>query len=171
MVLIIPRKFYSRHPVPVARDLLGKLLVRKIDDCILAGVITDTEAYGPPEEDPLVRTEGVRGLRQGWFPGLAWTTYVMRGRSTLNVTTEPPSCVLIRAIEPKLGLERTSHKSQARLTVGPINLAKALRIDRALDKADITASGSLFVFQGASIAPISTGESGRKNVKIDTEEP
>ncbi len=68
---ILPRSFYSRHPVQVATDLLGKLLVRKANDgTMMSGIITDTEAYGPPSEDPLVMSEGVRGLRHDWNPGL-----------------------------------------------------------------------------------------------------
>lgn len=42
-------------PAPVARDLLGDLLVRKTHDLLLGGTITDTEAYGPPCADPLVQ--------------------------------------------------------------------------------------------------------------------
>ncbi len=61
---ILPRSFYTRHPVQVATDLLGKLLVRKTDDgTMMSGIITDTEAYGPPAEDSLVMSEGIRGLR------------------------------------------------------------------------------------------------------------
>jgi 3-methyladenine DNA glycosylase Mpg len=83
---ILPRSFYSRHPVPVARDLLGKFLVREMNErMIMSGMITETEAYGPPSEDPLVKTEGARGLRMDWGPGLAWTSYMMRGKPTLNI--------------------------------------------------------------------------------------
>jgi DNA-3-methyladenine glycosylase len=164
--IAIPRSFYSRHPVPVARDLLGKLLVRRTHDRLLGGIITDTEAYGPPCEDPLVRMEGRRGLRQDWEAGLAWTTYTMRGRPTLNITTHPPSCVLIRAIEPTIGFYETSTRE-----LGPINLAKALAIDRALDKIDVTVNGPLLVCQGELISSDLIVESERKNVRVDTHEP
>jgi len=168
---ILPRSFHSRHPVSVARDLLGKLLIRRIDNhTMMSGMITETEAYGPPSEDPLVKTEGVRGLRLDWEPGLAWTTYTMRGKPTLNITTMTPSCVLIRAIEPREGWV-LSDVSLTRLTVGPINLAKTLKIDRCLDKTDMTVSGPLFICEGESVAADNIVESKRKNVKIDAEEP
>jgi 3-methyladenine DNA glycosylase Mpg len=96
---ILPRIFYIRHPRPVARNLLGKRLVRRVDGQTKSGMITETEAYGPPPEDPAVRLEGMRGLRN-WKPGLAWTSYLPRGRATINVTTDSPSCVLISSVEP-----------------------------------------------------------------------
>jgi DNA-3-methyladenine glycosylase len=168
---ILPRSFYSRHPVPVARDLLGKFLVREMNErMIMSGMITETEAYGPPSEDPLVKTEGARGLRMDWGPGLAWTSYMMRGKPTLNITTMTPSCVLIRAIEPKLGFEFTCPEHPTKPTGGPINLAKALRIDKTLDRSDITANGPIFLCEGESIALDSMFKSKRKNVRIDTEE-
>jgi len=59
--------------MPVLRESLGKLLVRRIDDDTAVSVtITEAEAYGPPSEDPLVRTEGAKGLKMNWEPGLAW---------------------------------------------------------------------------------------------------
>jgi DNA-3-methyladenine glycosylase len=164
----VPRGFYSRHPVPVARDLLGCVLLRKTHDLLMGGTITDTEAYGPPSEDPLVLTEGVRGLRQDWEPGLAWTTYLMRGRPTLNITTQAPSCVLIRAIEPTIGFDSTSPRT---LTDGPIKLAKTLAIDRALEKVDVTVNGPLFVCRGELIPSDGIIESERKNVRTDTRQP
>jgi DNA-3-methyladenine glycosylase len=169
---ILPRSFYSRHPVQVATDLLGKLLVRKVnDEAMMSGIITDTEAYGPPSEDPLVRSEGVRGLRHDWNPGLAWTTYIMRGRPTLNVTTMPPSCVLVRAIEPVHGFAFIGDVRHFRLTKGPINLANALSIDRALDKSDVTVSGPLFICEERSISSKEIVQCLRKNIRNNSAEP
>ncbi|MGI0076809.1 MAG: DNA-3-methyladenine glycosylase, partial [Nitrosopumilaceae archaeon] len=42
---VLPRSFYSRNTVNVAKDLLGKTLVRKIGSKIISGIITETEAY------------------------------------------------------------------------------------------------------------------------------
>ena len=42
---ILPREFYQRDTVKVAKGLLGKILVRKINGKILTGIITETEAY------------------------------------------------------------------------------------------------------------------------------
>ena len=165
---ILSRDFYSRHPILVARDLIGKYLIRRINNfTMIGGLIIKTEAYGPPSEDPLVQTEGVRGLRMDWEHGLAWTTYLMRGRPTLNITTIKPSCVLIRAIEPRAILE----SSNLRETVGPINLAKYLKIDRSMDRTDVTKNGPLFLCKGLSIPAEVISESKRKNVRIDTMEP
>jgi 3-methyladenine DNA glycosylase Mpg len=100
-----------------------------------------------------------------WEPGLAWTTYIMRGRPTLNITTITPSCILIRAVEPIEGFIL----SRERTTVGPVNLAKAMKIDESLDKLDVCTYGPLFVCDFKLTSPIIV-ESKRKNVRIDTEE-
>jgi 3-methyladenine DNA glycosylase Mpg len=65
-----------------------------------------------------------------------------------------------------------------RSTVGPINLAKALgiryrpnRIDRTLDRTDVTQIGPLFICQGQDILDDKVVATKRKNLKVDTEEP
>lgn len=89
---------------------------------------------------------------------------MMRGRSTLNITTQTPSCVLIRAVEPIVGWNTD------RKPVGPINLAKALSIDRTLDKTDVTLDGRLLVCEGDTVTDDEISESKRKNLKTDTQE-
>ena len=42
---VLPRKFYINDTKQAAKDLLGKILVRKIGNQILSGVIIETEAY------------------------------------------------------------------------------------------------------------------------------
>jgi len=162
---IIPKDFYCKHPTNVAKELLGKILVREFNNERIVGMITDVEAYGPPEEDPLVKTEGEKGLRN-WQPGLAWTTYKIRGKPTLNITTQTPSCVLIRAIKLKEG--DTPVKS-----VGPIKLAKALEIDEGLDKCDMTLEGPLYLCNGLKIPARLVVKTRRKNIpsELDTPEP
>jgi DNA-3-methyladenine glycosylase len=161
---ILTREFYSRHPLIVAKAILGKTLVRRLHGRIVYGIITDTEAYGPPMEDPAVRQEGSRGLRS-WEPGLGWTTYLMRGRPTLNVTTNTPSCVLVRAVEPNSGWEPKCSP------VGPLNLAKALRIDGSLDRVDVTQIGPLFICQGRDIPDCQIVATKRIGLKVDIGEP
>jgi 3-methyladenine DNA glycosylase Mpg len=89
----------------------------------------------------------------------------MRGRPTLNVTTDTPSCVLTRAFEPNSGC--TPRCS----TVDPINLPKALGIDRSLDEVDVTQIGPLFICQGQDIPDDKIVATKRKGLKVDTEEP
>ena len=53
---ILPREFYSQETTVVAKKLLGKYLIRKINDKILSRIITETEAYG--SDDPASHTYG-----------------------------------------------------------------------------------------------------------------
>lgn len=80
----------------------------------------------------------------------------MHGRATINITTETPSCVLIRAVEP------ASEWEPKWSTVGPINIAKALGIRYSpnelanagsVDGTDITQIGPPFICQGQDIPP------------------
>jgi DNA-3-methyladenine glycosylase len=145
-VRILRRQFYERIPEVVARDLLGKRLVRKLRERILEGFIVETEAYHGLE-DPASRA--YRGLktynRSMWGePGRVFIYNVHR-YWMFNVVAHKPGtigAVLIRAIQPTRGIETMKRnrnvKDMLELTNGPGKLTKALRIDKSLNEASLT---------------------------------
>lgn len=99
------REFYDRDTVTVARDLLGKLLVRELDGHRLVGRITETEAYVGPIDKACHAYNYKRTPRTETLfapPGTAYIYLIYGMYSCLNFVTEPegtPCAVLIRAVE------------------------------------------------------------------------
>ena len=145
----LPREFYTRpNVVTVARDLLGKLLVvPEKDGRRVSGVIVETEAYRGPMDRAAHSYGGRRTKRTETMYGLGGTAYVffVYGMyNQFNVVTnveDAPHAVLIRALEPREGIELMRERRQGQpdhnLTNGPGKLCIALGIDRRLDAADL----------------------------------
>lgn len=154
----LERSFYQRHPATVAPELLGKVLVRKLEGKLLCGIIVETEAYS--SEDPA--SHGFRGMTErnrAMFgpPGHAYIYRIHGLHYCFNITARgslPAGAVLIRALEPIRGIEvmqqlRGRHELRA-LTTGPGKLTKALNIDVRLYGSDLTEPGELFVAEAAT---------------------
>jgi DNA-3-methyladenine glycosylase len=144
----LPRRFYLRPARAVARDLLGCVLVSRRGRTLTAGRIVETEAYlGPNDEaSHAAFRPGSRALFYG-EGGFAYV-YVNYGlHHCLNAIAGPagrPGCVLIRALEPVLGLgtmarRRGVARDAARLLTGPGNLTRALGVTLVENGADLTA--------------------------------
>lgn len=139
---VLPREFYNRDPSIVAKKLLGKLLLRKIHTEIAGGIIVETEAYYGID-DPASRAYGGKVTKISKImyeePGTV-LVYMVHANWLFNIITEPPgvpSGVLVRAIEPKYGLEimmqnRGTHDLY-KLCRGPGRLTKALAIDNSFN--------------------------------------
>ncbi len=152
---ILGRAFYQRHPAAVARDLIGKVLVRRIGRAVLTGRIVEAEAYS--SDDPA--SHAYRGLtpRNRALFGEVGHAYIYQthGHFCLNVVArsrQPAGGVLIRAAEPGQGMalmKRLRRGADARrLTKGPGNLTRALGIDLRLYGTDVTKPGPLFIAAG-----------------------
>jgi len=148
----LPQSFYARSACLVAVELLGKRLVRLLDDKLVSGFIVETEAYCDADEPdlachgdranggrPTARTEvmfGPAGCAYVYFTyGMHWMFNVVTG------IEGEANAVLIRALEPDegLGMMRSlRQRSDSELTNGPAKLAQALAIDKKLN------GGSLF---------------------------
>jgi DNA-3-methyladenine glycosylase len=141
---VLPREFYSREPVSVARDLLGKLLVHGDT----SGRIVEVEAYLGKEDRAAHSARGLTGRTRVIFgpPGHAYVYFIYGMYECLNIVTEPEGvagCVLIRALEPVDGIEvmqerRPGVKRIHELANGPGKLTLAMGIDRRQYGADLT---------------------------------
>jgi DNA-3-methyladenine glycosylase len=141
----------------VARELLGKVLVRRTTGSHLTGRIVEVEAY-LGETDPAAHAAAGRTARTAMLfgpPGYAYVYFIYGNHYCLNVSCEPEGragCVLFRALEPLTGMEEmarargiTFHGSKdwLKLTSGPGRLAQAFGITRARDNGcDLTSAGS-----------------------------
>ena len=125
----------------VARELLGKVLLRKLRGQWLGGRIVETEAYLAAGDPASHSAAGKKRSNAAMFgpPGTLYV-YPIHARFCMNAVTEKEgtgSAILIRAIEPIWGMERMhEHRGTddpRRLTRGPAMLCQALQVDRALD--------------------------------------
>ena len=149
----LPRSFYARDPVLVARAVLGRLLVHGAADGLVAGRIVEAEAYRGAD-DPASHAFRGRTSRNAVMFGPAGHTYVYFSygmHHCLNLVTGSEgraSAVLVRALEPVAGLQlmraRRGVAESARLASGPGNVARALGLTRAHDGLDLV-SGPLWL--------------------------
>ena len=147
------RPFYERDTPVVARDLLGKKLVRLLgedsrDQERLVGIITETEAYGG-EDDPASHAFRGRTPRNSIMferGGLSYIYFIYGMYHCINVSahskTEKAGAVLIRSILPIEGIEKMmvpgNLKYTGGLANGPGKLTRALIIDRSHNGLDMT---------------------------------
>jgi DNA-3-methyladenine glycosylase len=143
---ILPRDFYSRPAIEVARDCLGKILVHGKT----AGRIVEVEAYLGVGDRAAHAWRGVTDRTRVIFgePGHAYVYFIYGMYECLNFVAEPvgqAGAVLIRALEPIAGLStmrrrRPSAKREEDLANGPGKLTLAMGITRKQNGADLTAS-------------------------------
>jgi len=162
----LDRTFFSRDTLAVARDLLGKRLVRLLaEGQRLSGIIVETEAY-VGETDRACHAARGRTPRNAVMyekAGLAYVYLIYGIHHCLNAVTEQegfPAAVLIRALEPQEGLakmrEFRSGQPDRILTSGPGRLCQALAIDRTFNGSDLCISPDLYVEEGDAPAGIVT---------------
>jgi DNA-3-methyladenine glycosylase len=141
----LPRSFYNPPADVVASALLGHVLIRNTPQGPCGGLIVETEAY--LADDPACHAFGGQTERnRAMFgpPGRAYVYLIYGMHHCVNAVCRPRGvgeAVLIRALEPTLGLElmlaRRSVKRSHDLTNGPAKLCAALGIQRDLDEADL----------------------------------
>ncbi|MCS7264022.1 MAG: DNA-3-methyladenine glycosylase [Armatimonadetes bacterium] len=149
---VLWQDFYNREPVTVAKDLLGKVLVRETDEGITAGIIVETEAY-LAQNDPANHAYCGKTNRNKSMFGPAGHAYVYRIHQVccLNAVTEPenvPSAVLIRALMPLEGFSlmwKRLGRNDPLPATGPGKLCKAMAIDLSLDGWDLTLGKQLWI--------------------------
>ncbi len=134
---ILPRSFYARSTVEVARALLGKVLVHGPT----AGIIVETEAYLGGEDLAAHSARGLTERTRVIFgpPGHAYVYLIYGMYQCLNLVAEVngrPGCVLIRALQPVAGVDlmrarRGAARPLKQLVNGPGKLTLALGITPA----------------------------------------
>ena len=174
----LPRSFYERGTLTVARALLSKRVVRRNGRAMLVGRIVEVEAYGG-RNDPAshaYRGRTPRNLPMFGEPGHAYIYFTYGNHYCLNVTTQPagiPGAVLIRAVEPLNGLDAMRRLrpsvAELQLTNGPGKLTKALGIDRSLNEIDLTRQGPLFIANAGSESSFVIERSPRIGITLGIE--
>lgn len=162
----LPRTFYDRDTLEVARDLLGKYLVRRLDGAELVVRITETEAYVGAVDKACHAYGGRRTARTETLyarPGTAYVYLIYGMYHCLNFVTEPEgtaAAVLLRGVEAVSGTDLMAYnrfgRGYDRLTAdqrknflnGPGKVCRALALTRTHNGLDLTAGGELFLCAG-----------------------
>ena len=148
---LLKKSFYIRDPVKVAKGLLGKYLIRKLNGRKLIGKIVETEAYYG-KNDPASRAFTTPKMaEQMWNEGGKTFVYMVHNNWLLNIVTGKkgiPSAVLIRALEPVEGeriMKNHRKKDGFLLTNGPGKLTQAMKIDKKHHDIKVYEKGNLTI--------------------------
>ena len=171
---VLPRDFYARPTLDVARDLLGKVLVHGRGPERASGVIVEVEAY-IGEDDPACHAAPGPTPRNAPLygpPGVAYVYFNYGMHYLVNAVTEPagrPAAVLLRALSPLEGVaamrrrresftptRRTPLTDEA-LCRGPGNLCRALGIDLRQNTWDLVTSPLTIEDRGMAPGPVAWG--------------
>jgi DNA-3-methyladenine glycosylase len=162
-MLRLPRQFYARPTLQVARELLGQRLVHVNEGRRLAGLINETEAYIDQTDLACHARFGRTQRTVVMFgpPGRAYVYFTYGMHWMLNIVTEAegmPAAVLIRAVLPVEGLEamqarRGRADPPGRLVNGPGKLAQAFGINQALNGSDLCRRGAPLFVERADPVP------------------
>jgi len=173
----LPRKFYSENTVLVAKNLLGKKIVRRIGNKVISGIITETEAYRHKDDPASHAFTNMTERNKVMFGdvGIAYVYFTYGMHYCFNVVARHPKtkagAVLIRAIEPEKGIEIMIENRKIsdlkNLTNGPAKLAQALEITKEQYGIDLTKNSKLFITNG--IKPNKISSTSRIGIKKSTE--
>jgi DNA-3-methyladenine glycosylase len=182
------RSFYLQPTLTVARNLLGKNIVRYFNDKFLIGKIVEVEAY--LHNDPAshsFRRKTRRNEVMFYEGGHLYVYFTYGMHFCANVVTGKEGigeAVLIRAVEPLAGIEvmiknrhssdksidlrSLNHKILIDLTNGPAKFCKAFGIARKENGTDLT-SGGIIITDGLKILSKSIGRSSRIGIRSGLE--
>jgi len=180
--MTLPRSFYDRPTLTVARDLLGKVLVHRTREGLSAGAIVEAEAYIGEDDPACHAAPGPTARNQPLYgpPGHAYV-YINYGMHYLvNVVTEAegsPAAILIRALEPidgiplmrrwRRGTRRGDEIPEHELCRGPGNLTRAMGITLTDNRADLCGDRLYLDDRGIQVGRIAW--SPRIGISVGTE--
>ncbi|MGC9031551.1 MAG: DNA-3-methyladenine glycosylase [Minisyncoccia bacterium] len=142
------RNFFTRKTLIVAKDLLGKYIIRKIGNKKIIGKIVETEAYIGPKDKASHAFSGKiteRNKAEYKIGGHIYIYLVYGMYWQLNISTfkeGKPECVLIRALEPKI---KNSRKNILKIANGPGKLCNYLKLDKSFYGEDLTKSKKIWL--------------------------
>ncbi len=142
--------FFNRSTLEVAKDLLGKYLVRKQGKKVIYGMITETEAYVGPNDKASHASRGLTPRTEVMFgPAGYFYVYLIYGMYyCLNIVTEDkgfPAAVLIRAVK----VEGVPYQK----TNGPGKLCRSFQIDKTLNGKKVTGRELWLEDRGVVVKP------------------
>ena len=169
----LPRSFYTRPTLLVAKDLLGKILVRQIGKIVLAGTIVEVEAYLGSKDPASHAYRGKTKRNEVMFHegGHLYVYFTYGMHFCANVVTGKEGvaeAVLIRAVEPLEGIEamrknrrfKANRVDEVTISNGPAKLCQAFRIGREQNGTDLLGA-EIFLIAEKPIPKSSIGASPR----------
>lgn len=183
---VLPREFYARPALEVARDLIGKRLVHAAGAARTSGLIVEAEAY-IGEDDPACHAAPGPTPRNAPLygpPGFAYVYFSYGMHHLVNAVTGEaghPAAVLIRALEPSEGLDlmrarrlrhapgRKDPMPDVALCRGPGNLTRALAIDLRQNRGDLTGRRLFMEDVGETRGPLAWGP--RLGIRVGLDRP
>ena len=158
---ILSPDFFNRPVVDVARNLLGMRLVRILDNTVIAGIITETEAYDGEKDLACHAHVGRTQRNEVMFgpPGHAYVYFTYGMHWLLNCVTGVkgyPAAVLIRSIFPTENIKEIARRrfpaKEKEWCNGPAKLTRALSIDKQLNGINLCSKkGHLYIEQSETI--------------------
>ncbi len=174
----LPTSFYRRPAPMVAWDLLGKIMIRRGHEGTVGGVIVETEAYLGKNDLACHASHGITPRNRIFYESSPGTVYVFQchgGNYLFNVlTTEhrPMECVLVRAVQPLVGIERMRRRrpvEDQQLTSGPAKLSRAFGITKSVNGSHV-AKGPVLIL-GSHRNGHKKGVSARVGISKDRKYP
>jgi DNA-3-methyladenine glycosylase len=161
---ILPKKFYQEDTVIVAKNLLGKKLIRKIGNYEMSGIIIETEAYrhkDDPASHAFIKITNRNKVMFGDV-GIAYVYFTYGMHYCFNVVAKNSKthagAVLIRGIKPDKGIIRMQKnrniENLKELTNGPAKLTQSLEITKEHYGLDLTKKSELYITEGIEIKKI-----------------
>jgi DNA-3-methyladenine glycosylase len=186
--IVLPRSFYDRPTLDVARELLGKVLVHRRAGAITSGVIVELEAY-IGESDPACHAAPGPTRRNAPLygaPGFAYVYLNYGIHCLMNVVTEAaesPAAILIRALDPLDGIAamrrrrarrlkgrrpmKSANLRESDLCRGPGNLTMAMGITLRENMIDLTGDRLFIEDRGIRVERASWGP--RIGIRVGTD--
>jgi len=171
----LTKSFYRRELLKVAKDLLGKILVKSDGKNLFAGKIVEVEAYHGDFDEAAHSFKGITKRTQIMFEagGYLYVYFTYGVHHCCNIVTGKKgqgTAVLIRAVEPVSGIDKMirnrfkrkikNEKEMVNLTNGPGKICQAFRINRNHSGIDLNGN-EIYVLNGQKINKNEIGTSRR----------
>ena len=165
--MILKKSFYERETVTVAKELLGKTIVRKIHGQELTGIITETEAYRGKDDSASHAAVKMTERNKVMFGkvGMSYVYFTYGMYFMLNVVAKSKKqnagAVLIRGLYPQKGLKKMMKNRGMnnidKISDGPGKLTIAFAITKEQHNKDMTKKSSIYIQDGIKPKKIKAG--------------